>query len=458
MTLRTKLGYGAGDLGGNLFFTVVSFHLLIFFTDTVGLSPALTGLAFTVARLWDAVTDPLMGVLSDRTRTRWGRRRPYLLAGAPLLLAGIAVLFTDPGLRTPGASFVWAAVVYSLVNTAYTVAFIPYNSLTPDLAPASDERTALNGYRMTFAVTGTLIGAAGFPALAAALGPGAPGYAGAGLITGAIVCAGLLVTFLTVREPPLPARPARSAAGAGAGGGLRPVLQALGNRAFLLVLIPWTLHMVGISLVSPMVVFYFKYVHADEGLSQIALGVLLIAAMASIAVWVRVGRRLEKRTCYNLGMVWFCVCLLAAAAFGQRSVPLTLVVIGLAGIGLAAHYVFPWSMLPDAIDAGAAASGRRDEGVYYGLWTLLQKGGQALAPLLIGITLTAGGYVADAAQTPAALTGIRLLVGPFPAVFFAAAVAVLTAYPITRAAHAQLAERLAGGAPPASAPPPGAER
>jgi len=437
MTLRTRLGYGVGDLGGNLFFTVVSFHLLIFFTDTVGLSPALTGLAFTVARLWDAVTDPLMGVISDRTRTRWGRRRPYLLAGAPLLLAGIAVLFVDPGLSTPGALFAWAAVVYSLVNTAYTVAFIPYNSLTPDLAPGSDERTALNGYRMTFAVIGTLIGAAGFPMLVAALGPGAPGYGRAGLVTGAIVCAGLLVTFLAVREPPRPAAPPETA-----GIGLRPVLQALGNRAFLLVLIPWTLHMVGISLVSPMVVFYFKYLHGDEGLSQIALGVLLIAAMISITLWVRAGRRLEKRTCYNLGMVWFCLCLLAAAAFGHRSVPLTLVIIGLAGIGLATHYVFPWSMLPDAIDAGAAASGRRDEGVYYGLWTLLQKGGQALAPLIAGITLSATGYVADAAQTPAALTGIRLLVGPFPAFFFAAAVAVLTAYPITRAAHAKLQERL----------------
>lgn len=452
MTLRTRLGYGVGDLGGNLFFTVVSFHLLIFFTDTVGLSPALTGLAFTAARLWDAVTDPLMGALSDRTRTRWGRRRPYLLAGAPLLLAGIAVLFVDPGLSAPGSLFVWALAVYGVVNTAYTVAFIPYNALTPDLAPASDQRTSLNGYRMTFAVAGTLLGAAGFPALVAALGPGAPGYARAGLITGAIVCAGLLVTFLTVREPPLPAAAARRPAA-----GLRPVLQALGNRAFLLVLIPWTLHMVGISLVSPMVVFYFKYVHGDEGLSQIALGVLLAAVMASIAVWVRIGRRLEKRTCYNLGMVWFCVCLLAAAAFGQHGVTFTLIVMGLAGFGLATHYVFPWSMLPDAIDAGAAGAGapdagRRDEGVYYGLWTLLQKAGQALAPLLIGLTLTAGGYVADAAQTPAALTGIRLLVGPFPAVFFAAAVAVLTAYPITRAAHARIAERLAR--PPGAAQPP----
>ena len=275
MTLRTKLGYGVGDLGGNLFFTVVSFHLLIFFTDTVGLSPALTGLAFTVARLWDAVTDPLMGVISDRTRTRWGRRRPYLLAGAPLLLAGIAVLFVDPGLQTPGALFAWVAIVYALVNTAYTVAFIPYNALTPDLAPGSDQRTALNGYRMTFAVIGTLIGAAGFPMLVAAFGTGATGYGRAGLITGAIVCAGLLVTFLMVREPPPPA-----AVPAAGGIGLRPVQQALGNRAFLLVLIPWTLHMVGISLVSPMVVFYFKYLHGDEGLSQIALGVLLIAAMA----------------------------------------------------------------------------------------------------------------------------------------------------------------------------------
>ena len=440
MTLRTKLGYGVGDLGGNLFFTVVSFHLLIFFTDTLGLSPGLAGTALAVARLWDAVTDPLMGMISDRTRTRWGRRRPYLLAGAPLLLAGTAVLFVDPGLRTSGGLFAWAVIVYSLANTAYTVAFIPYNSLTPDLAPGSDQRTVLTGYRMAFAVIGTLIGAAGFPALVAALGPGAPGYVRAGLVTGAIVCAGLLVTFVMVREPPRPAAPRGTA-----GIDLRPVLRALGNRAFLLVLIPWTLHMAGISLVSLMVAYYFKYVHGDEGLSAIALGVLLVAVLASIALWVLAGKRLEKRTCYNLGMVWFCLCLLAAATFGQHSVPFTLVVIGLAGIGLATNYVFPWSMLPDAIDAGTAASGRRDEGVYYGLWTLLQKGGQALAPLIAGHTMDVTGYVANATQTPAALTGIRLLVGPFPAVFFAAAVAVLTAYPITRAAHAKLQERLRSG-------------
>lgn len=437
MKLRTKLGYGVGDLGGNLFFTVVSFHLLIFFTDTVGLQPALTGLAFTVARLWDAFTDPLMGIISDRTRTRFGRRRPYLLAGAPLLLVGITVLFVDPGLQTQGALFAWAVIVYSLANTAYTVAFIPYNSLTPDLARGSDDRTALNGYRMSFAVVGTLIGAAGFPALVTALGPGAPGYGRAGLIIGAIVCAGLLSTFLIVREPLAPATASR-----GPRISLQPVRQALSNRAFLLVLIPWTLHMVGISLVSPMVVFYFKYLHGDEGLSQIALGVLLIAAMVSIAFWVMVGRRLEKRTCYNLGMIWFCLCLLAAAAFGQRNVLLTFIIIGLAGIGLATHYVFPWSMLPDAIDAGAVAAGRRDDGVYYGLWTLLQKGGQALAPLIVGLTLSITGYVADAVQTPATQTGIRLLVGPFPAVFFAAAVTVLSAYPITRAAHAKLQAQL----------------
>ena len=437
MTLRTRLGYGIGDLGGNLFFTVVSFHLLIFFTDTVGLSPALTGLAFTISRLWDALTDPLMGMISDRTRTRWGRRRPYLLAGAPLLLVGITVLFTDPSLRTSGALFIWAVIVYSLVNTAYTVAFIPYNSLTPELAPGSDQRTVLNGYRTTFAVIGTLIGAAGFPVLVAALGRGATGYGQAGLITGVIVCSALLVTFLAVKEPPPSEDSFRKV-----GISLQSVLRALRNRSFQLVLIPWTLHMVGISLVSPMVVFYFKYLHRDEGLSQIALGVLLVATMVSIAAWVRVSKRLEKRTCYNLGMVWFCVCLLSAAAVGHLSVPLALIIIGLAGIGLATHYIFPWSMLPDTIDAGAISSGHREEGVYYGLWTLLQKGGQALAPLLIGITLSVTGYVADVEQPSTVLTGIRLLVGPFPAVFFAIAIAVLSAYPITRRTHVKLQERL----------------
>ncbi len=394
-----------------------------------------------VGRLWDAFTDPLMGIISDRTRTRFGRRRPYLLIGAPLLFVGITVLFLDPGFQTQAARFVWATVIYSLVNTAYTVAFIPYNALTPELAKGSDERTALNGYRMTFAVVGTLIGAAGFPILVTGLGQGTVGYSRAGLVTGSIVCIGLLVTFFMVREPTLPAIDSRSTRT-----GLKSVLTAFKNRAFLLVLIPWTLHMVGIALVSQMVVFYFKYLHGDEGLSQIALGILLFVTMGMIMVWVRISRRIEKRTCYNLGMIWFCLCLLSAAAFGQHSVFLTLIIIGLSGIGLASHYVFPWSMLPDAIDFALVTSDHRDEGVYYGLWTLFQKGGQALAPLLAGITLEATGYVADTVQTSGAQTAIRLLIGPFPAVFFAGAVVVLSAYPITRNLHSKLQRQMRLGA------------
>ena len=164
LPLRTKLGYGVGDLGGNLFFTIMGFWLLNFVTDNLGLAASLAGLALLIGRAWDAVTDPLMGTLSDRTVSRWGRRRPYLLFGSAAMVVGMTLVFLEVGGRgwSTGALFAWVVFAVCVVSTAYTVVFIPYAALTPELAQDFQERTNLNGYRMAWAIVGTLLGAGAF--------------------------------------------------------------------------------------------------------------------------------------------------------------------------------------------------------------------------------------------------------------------------------------------------------
>ncbi|HUX21965.1 MAG TPA: MFS transporter, partial [Spirochaetia bacterium] len=147
LPLRTKLGFGICDLGGNLFFTIVGFYLLYFMTDVVGLAAGLAGTALMIGKIWDAVTDPAVGALSDRTTTRWGRRRPYMFVGAILLFLFMIVMFINPHLASQGALFVWVAIMYCLLNTAYTLVNIPYGALTPELTDDFNERTSLNGYR-----------------------------------------------------------------------------------------------------------------------------------------------------------------------------------------------------------------------------------------------------------------------------------------------------------------------
>ncbi|HTH14229.1 MAG TPA: MFS transporter, partial [Spirochaetia bacterium] len=159
LSLKTKLGFGIGDLGGNLFFTALSFWALHYLTDVVGLAAASAGAALMVGKLWDAFVDPVVGMMSDRTRTRWGRRRPYLLFGALPLGLVMALFFAAPGLTGQAPLFWWALLVFALLNTAYSFVNIPYGSLTPELTADYHERTALNGFRFGFAVVGTLLGA-----------------------------------------------------------------------------------------------------------------------------------------------------------------------------------------------------------------------------------------------------------------------------------------------------------
>ncbi|MGH0053605.1 MAG: MFS transporter, partial [Sphaerochaetaceae bacterium] len=157
---RIKLGFGIGDLGGNLFFTIIGFYLLYYFTDVISLSPALAGTALMIGKVWDAVTDPVTGYLSDRTHTRFGRRRPYMFIGSIISFFCMGLIFTPIELSSQARLFVYVTFLYCLLNTAYTLVNIPYAALLPELTEDYHERTILTGYRMSFAVLGTFFGAA----------------------------------------------------------------------------------------------------------------------------------------------------------------------------------------------------------------------------------------------------------------------------------------------------------
>lgn len=450
LSLRTKLGYGVGDVGGNLFFTIMGFWLLNFVTDTLGLAASLAGAALLIGRAWDAVTDPLMGALSDRTASRWGRRRPYLLFGAAAVVAGMTLVFLDVGGRgwSQGALFAWVVFAFCVVNSAYTVVFVPYAALTPELAPGFRERTNLNGYRMAWAIVGTLLGAGAFSIvveLAAGAGAGS-GYTAAGALFGLITALVVLITFASVRERPAP--PRRAPAGrAPAGGMFAGYAAAMKVRPFRLALIPWTLFITGTIIATSAVPFYFQYLYRRPELASGASLVLLLAAFAAIPGWVWLAGRIGKRAAYQLGMAIFGAALLIAYLAAHRDVTVLFVVLAVAGVGLSTNYVMPWSIIPDVVDYDALANGARREGVLYGLWTFLQKLGLGLAALLSGAVLQATGYVPEAVQTPLALHGIRLLIGPLPALFFLAGILVLARYPIDHAAHAEIRAKLEAASP-----------
>jgi GPH family glycoside/pentoside/hexuronide:cation symporter len=429
LSLGTKLGFGICDLGGNLFFTIMGFYLLFYLTDTSRLIAGLAGTALLVGKLADAFVDPVVGFLSDRTRSRWGRRRPFMFVGSILLLVFMVVMYTNPHIASQLWLFIWATAAYILLMASYSLVNIPYGALTPELSPDFDERTTLNAFRMTFAVVGTFVGAALVLTVVGAFANKDTGWMAMGAIMGAVMTLTAMTTVFTVREPaPKPQDLSRKQEGI-----VETYLSALKLKPFVLAMVPYALHIFGVTIVQGALLYYFKYIYNAEGQFQTALTIFLVCVIISIPLWTLISKRIGKKLSYNLGMGLFAAVVIAFFFVGKgRGVEVMYVTMAIAGLGNSTNYVMPFSILPDVTELDYANTGVRREGVFYGLWNFTLKVGQALATFVIGWILSAFGYVPDVAQSASSILGIRLLVGPIAAVFFVAGVVVLSFYPITR--------------------------
>ena len=443
LPLRTKLGFGVGDLGGNLFFTIIGFYLLSYLTDSFGLAAGAAGTAVALGRIWDAITDPAVGYLSDRTRTRWGRRRPYMATGAVFLFIFMIFMFTNPGITSSAGRFAYALVMYCLLNTAYTLVNIPYGSLTPELTSDFDERTTLNGFRMSFAVVGTLVGAGSVLPLVGLFGGEPTGWTITAAIMGAIMATVTFITILSVKEQL--GAPLQEKVNI-----FRSYFQVIRQKPFYTVLLTYAMHMTGIGIVQASLIYYFRNVYQAEDQFVIALLCLLVTCLILIPVWVKISRSIGKKLAYNIGMGIFATVVIVFFFVGnQLPIWFGFLTFTVAGIGLSTNYVMPWSLVPDAVEYDFAENGRRREGVFYGLWTFSSKIGSALGLGLTGWVLAAFNYIEPAlvettpVQPDSAILGIRLLVGPVPAIFFIGGITMLSFYPITREVYQEIMRKAA---------------
>ena len=425
LKLREKLGFGVCDLGGNLFFTALGFWSLNYLTDTVGLAAALAGTAVMIGKLWDAVTDPMMGFISDRTRSRWGRRRPYLLFGSVPLFLAMWFFFTNPGLKSPILLTLWATFALMMLNTAYTVINIPYSALTPELTDDYHERTTLNGFRFSFAVIGTIIGAAAVQPIVGAFRTASAGFSAMGAILGTIMALTALTTFLTVREKD------HSKTQIPQEGFFETYLSVFRNKPYIIVLGTYALNLTGLNFLQGVLVYYTKYIYNNAGLTTPAMVLLLVVAMVCIPLSVFVSKRVGKKRTYQISFAILASATAAIYLLGHILGPsFFLGMMVYAGIGIGFGYVAPWAMVPDTVEYDAVRTGERKEGAYYGMWTFTSKIGQSLSIFISGLVLSLGGYVAEAVQTAGAKSAIRLLIGPLPAIVFVAAIILIQFYPL----------------------------
>ncbi|MBD2102932.1 MFS transporter [Leptolyngbya sp. FACHB-261] len=438
LSLSTKLAYGAGDLGPAITANILVFFLLPFFTNVAGLGAGIAGSILAVSKIWDAVNDPIVGVLSDRTRSRWGRRRPWILFGAiPFGLAFFAQWFVP----FPGNT--WALVAYYILisvlfNSFYTAVNLPYTALTPELTQDYDERTSLTQFRFAFSIGGSLVSGILHPLIVGQFENNlALGYVVSGAIWSVLSVLPLFWCFWGTREryqediEDVPFR--------------EQFRIALSNRPYLFVigiyLFSWLAVQVTASIIPYYITFWMRLPN-----SWIALTILAVqgTAFAMLFVWNAISARIGKKAVYLLGMVLW---ILAQAGLfivqpGQPILMLALAVA--AGIGVATAYLIPWSMVPDVIELDELTTGQRREGVFYGLMVLLQKVGLAAGLFFVGQALEWSGFQGTSPDQPeAALTAIRIMIGPIPTIALILGIILAYFYPITKERHAQILLQLA---------------
>jgi glycoside/pentoside/hexuronide:cation symporter, GPH family len=435
LPLKTKIGFGACDLGGNLFFTIVGFYLLSYLTDNLGMLPFLAGIAFGIGKIWDAVCDISVGYISDKTRSRWGRRRPFIFAGGILLFVTMIIMFTNFHISGRMPLFIWVTVSGCLLFTSYALVNIPYGALTTDLTKDYNEVTELNGFRMTFAVIGTLAGAVLTQLLVNSFSDKNVGWTVTAGIMGFLMMASSMTTFFSVKEVRASYEEKKNI--------FQTYYRVLKNKPFIIALAAWTLHITGVTVVQASIKYYFKFIYYRDDLFPFALLCLLFSVIVSIPLWVMLSGKLGKKVCYNAGMLIFAFSILLFFFFGEfLGVIFSFIVMCLSGIGFATQYVMPYALVPDIIEYNFSVTGERNEGSFYGLWTFLSKAGQAAALVLSGFILTITGYSAELPyQSVVSKFGIKILCGPLPVFFFIAGVIVLSFYPINREFYEKVLEK-----------------
>jgi len=434
-----KTVYAIGDHTVNIVISAVSLLYLKFLIDHGGLSPYLAGLVIWIARIIDAFTDPGMGRLSDMTRWRSGRRRPYFLIGALPFGFFFALMWWSAPFASEYARFAYYALVFVGLSLSMTCLSVPYLALLPEMATDYDERTSLNTYRSIAAVLGTLA-AVGMKSVVDALG----GDASAWTYTTAVTAVWLVVPWFAVYavsfERPIEGRSASPR--------FLDAMRALAtHRTYQILMALYILARIAVDLIGAMLLFYFAYLIGREADFAPTLALFLVIVILSLPVWLAVAKKRDKRTLFIAGAAWWAV-IQIALFFGDPSWPrwVLFTVPPLAAIGYAVAELMPWSMLGDVIDEDELETGERREGMYVGFFTFLRKIGGATAVLLMAFALELSGFEGGldrVDQSETALFSIRAMTSLVPMVILLLAIAVATRYPLTREAHAKTIDELA---------------
>lgn len=424
LSLKEKIGYGLGDTASHFVWDMVGFWILIFYTDTFGISAAAAGTIMLIARVWDMISDPLMGVIADRTNTRWGKFRPYILWMA-LPYSVLAVLtFTTPDLGQTG-KIIYAGVTYLLLMTVFTAINLPYSSLGAVMTSDSYERAGLNSYRFIFAFIGQFIvtGTALSLALYFGNGDNAKGYQYTLLLFAIVSFVLFMITFKTTKERVAPPKEQKQ--------NLKQDLKNLfSNRPWVILFFVGIISFVMFAMQNLSIAYYFKYYIGSEESVQLFNVIGTIALIVGIPFSKPLAKKFGKKNVFiasSLISGLFFILLYIPDA-GDTKLIYTFNI--LAKFTYAPAVPLLWTMLADTADYSEWKNGRRATGLVFSAATFAQKAGWGIGGALAGWILALYKFIPNIEQTTHSLTGIKLMVSVFPGILYMSCAILLYFYSI----------------------------
>ena len=434
LPLRVKLAYGAPSFAGAGMAIPIVIHLTIFYSDEILVPLGFIALVKAVARAFDALTDPLMGWVTDRTRSRWGRRRPWIMLGAPFAALAFVMLFAPPESLTPSGAAIWFALAYVLYYLFHTVYEIPHGGLGPELTLDYNERNVLFGWRAPFIVGGTMAASTLPPLLKDLFGGTRAGYLAFAVIFGALLVLLYVNLVMQVRErqdfirPPNPLVP-----------GLRRVVR---NRAFRVLLAVYVTGSITGAIPGLMMPYFTKYVLQPDNPDQWLAFFLFLyfgTGFVCLPLWMWLARRFGKKNAWLISFIPGTTgSLMIFFLLGPGDLVLTAAVLVWAGSAFSAGMFLGPSMQADVIDYDELYTGRRREAQYNGLWSVMTKF-TVIPSMAIPLAILATyGYEPNVVQTETVQTVIRAIFGLAPATTSVMAFVIAVRFPINQQVHEQI--------------------
>jgi GPH family glycoside/pentoside/hexuronide:cation symporter len=431
LSLKLYVGWSLGTLGLTSFM-VGSYLLLRFMTDYMAVPPAIAGLVFALAKIYDGVADPIFGSISDRTQSRWGRRRPYLFAGAFACGLTFMLAFNAPIISSQAGAVALLAGLLVLHATSYAIFAVPYMAMPAEMTDRPHERSKLMSFRVINGSLGNLVGGWATATLIALFGGGLVGHRAMGVIVGLAIFAVLMTCCWMTRDARLRVYDPRTHVPY-----RQQMRSAMRNRPFVILQCAKLMLLTAAALHTASAAFFVqrRLEMSDAWLGTI-YGTLTIGTVVAQPLWLAMARKCGKRTTYTIGGLFTAVIWMCWLPLGPGTPGWLIIIVGLAaGLGNGGIVMVSQSMLPDTIEYQYVTTGQRIEGSFAGLYIMVEKLGQAAGASLVGLFLGLFGYVEGhggvaVVQPQSAVTGVTLCYSVFSTVFLLISVAVMRFYPL----------------------------